>query len=169
MNKTLYTLLIPRTIFLLITSCVLNACQNYSISLNQNEIYSPPTLFSDYIVHDTGLRQCLKQNIEEQLIRSAENLYSLICGNLNITSLEGINQFPKIKNLGLANNKIKDLIQLTYFKELEHVDLSHNQLISINTLKQIESLKTVNLRGNPKLECIRLASNVSTLMPKHCL
>ena len=49
----------------------LAGCTGYAVSLNDNPIYNPPTLFSDYQIADSALQECVQQSIEDQSVTEA--------------------------------------------------------------------------------------------------
>lgn len=146
----------------------ISGCQNYSLSVNDNEIYTPPILFSDYTIDDPSLSFCIKKTIQEQGVTIAEDLEILICAEKGIISLSGIEQFPSLKTLGISNNSVTDIADLALIKQLEKVDLSNNNIISAKPLMHFQHLMTIDLRGNNQLVCIKLPASSETLMPQHC-
>lgn len=127
---------------------LLAACANYSFNINDNEVYSPPRLFTDYELADSGLRNCIQQTITDQKISSAEELEQLTCSHAGIESLDGLGQFSRISRLNLRSNEIADLDELLLLTHLEELDLSDNPIENCQTLSQLEQIVTGRLVHN---------------------
>lgn len=113
---------------------VLSGCGPYAFTLNEQPIYTPPPLFSDYELSDRNLHNCVQQTIADRRIRKAEDLTRLECTHGGIESLEGIEVFTGLRLLNLA----------------------HNQLVHADQLLQLSALERVRLTDNPDLECAEL-------------
>ena len=62
-----------------IVSMALTGCSHYEVLLNDNLVYTPPPLFTDYLLVDAALRGCIGQTIKDQNITEAEGLKNLNC------------------------------------------------------------------------------------------
>lgn len=129
---------------------LLSACSSYEFYLNEQAIYTPPKLFTDYHIPDASLEACIKQTIHEKKITQAKGLQMLNCSSAGITSLEG----------------------LQIFKALERLNLANNSLRSVKGLAQLPQLKELKLDKNPELNCADkdlIATAVTLTLPAHCL
>ena len=152
---------------------LITSCSRYDVRLNNNVIYSPPSLFSEYKIPDVALKECIRRTIAEEKIKKAKELLRLECPNLKITQLDGIETFSFIKILNLKNNNITDVSQLVSLTKLEQLNLEQNALNNIEPLMQLNSLLFLTLANNPKLNCkhIELVERRETRRikaPKHC-
>lgn len=126
-------------------------CENYTYTFNEQPVFTPLGLFTEYQVSDQGLASCLNQAILDQKASKARDLTQLNCSNAGITSLSG----------------------LEIFTGLTQVNLGNNQLSDIKPLLLLPHLNTVLLGGNDKLNCQegkqlveQLSGTVS--LPTHC-
>lgn len=133
-----------------LVAVTLTGCGPYAFTLNEQPIYTPPPLFSDYELADRNLYNCVQQTIADRRIRDAEALTRLECTYGGIASLEGIEVFRGLRQLNLA----------------------HNQLGSTARLLQLPALERVRLTDNPQLDCAGLAilrdRGVMVEEPEHC-
>jgi len=119
---------------------VLAGCENYQVTLNEREIYSPPVLFTDYQIADAGLRACIEQTIIDQSIVRAEQLTALLCTYSGIETLTGLGRFTQLKTINLANNKLKNIKPLMFFGQLQRVDLSDNPNLNCADIRSLAKL-----------------------------
>lgn len=121
---------------------ILSGCAEYSFDINQNEVYTPPTVYTRYSLDDAGLQSCIDQTIKDQNIVTPAKVVTLQCSYSGITTIEGISQFSRIEKLSLKGNdidQIEELLQLTY---LSYLDLSDNPITDCRTLEQLKTLIT---------------------------
>jgi len=118
----------------------LAGCENYQVTLNEREIYSPPVLFTDYQIADAGLRACIEQTIIDQSIDRAEQLTALLCTYSGIETLTGLGRFNQLKTINLANNKLKNIKPLMFFGQLQRVDLSDNPNLNCADIRSLAKL-----------------------------
>jgi Leucine-rich repeat (LRR) protein len=125
-------------------------CERYAITLNEQPIYTPAPLYSDYTVVDEALADCLKQTIADKKITRAEQLITLTCRHTGLRSLSG----------------------LEHFRALQELDLSHNQLQQAQTLAHLPQLRVLKINDNPNLLCESLApltqKELKITLPSHC-
>ena len=145
MKKNAYTLLFLLTTFGLI------GCGDYLYTFNEQPIFSPPELFSDYSLTDTSLQSCTEQAIFDQKVTQANQLTHLNCSNAGISKLDG----------------------LEIFSRLTHINLNGNKLVAIKPLLFLSHLQIVTLDSNKHLDCkdgIQLSNQVngSVKLPSHC-
>ncbi|WP_162844113.1 leucine-rich repeat domain-containing protein [Sinobacterium caligoides] len=145
-------------------------CADYSFTVNDNVVYTPPTLFSDFTVSDPQLKNCLQQNIIDQQVTAAEQLTTLSCSNANIHDLAGIEQFTQLQQVNLNNNAIADIAPLGQLKELTLLLLNSNEIVSIRRLLQLKKLDRLEVKDNPNLTCQKAwPKQVTTLrLPEQC-
>lgn len=126
------------------------ACDRYVVTLNENEIHTPPPAFIAQALPDPGLRKCVEKNFNRQDITRPEQLTALDCHDSNVLSLDGIDVFTRLTAVDLSDNHIQDLKPLFVLKQLKRANLLHN----------------------PKLDCeqVRLLAEqrVMVVHPQHC-
>lgn len=132
---------------------MLNACSNYSVSVNDNLVYTPASLFTEFTVADANLFRCIEQTISDKKITNPKQLKLLNCSNAGIEKLAGLEVFSELEELNLAENKLKTLDPLGKLTRLNVVLLNKNQLVNVSPLLQLLHLERLNLEGNPSLEC----------------
>lgn len=137
---------------LLLFSLLLTAC-GYAVSVNDNVVYTPPTIFSDYRIADKNLSECVQQTIVDQSVTSARDLKRLNCSSAGINSLAGLNVFVGLEELNLADNNLQTLDELTQFAQLRVLVLSNNALKSIAPVLGLLKLESLDLAGNTQLAC----------------
>ncbi len=134
----------------LFVGATLFGCERYAVTLNQQPIYTPPPLYSDFSVPDQALADCLKQTIADQKIARVEQLTSLTCRYTGLSSLAGID----------------------HFTALQELDVSHNQLQEAQILARLMRLRTLKINDNPDLQCETLApltqKDLQITPPAHC-
>ena len=119
---------------------ILAGCENYQLTLNQRELYSPPTLFIDYQITDAGLRACIAQTISDQDIVRAEQLTALICTYSGIETLSGLGRFTQLETVNLANNRLKNIKPLLFLGQLQRVNISDNPDLVCADIKPLTDL-----------------------------
>lgn len=138
-------------LLLIAASTILTACARYSVSLNDNEVYAPPSLFTNYAIGDTALAVCVDYSLREIEATSSDNLLLLNCSNAGIVTTDG----------------------LEIFSRLEQLSLSDNRLTNIDPLLQLVHLTYLDLRGNEEIDCevaTQLQENIegTVFVPAHC-
>lgn len=159
----------------LIASAVLLGCKDFAVSVNQNEIYTPPAIFTDYHIADTQLDACVEQTITDARITSPEQLTRLNCSNAGIKSLAGLDKFYGLEALNLADNKLVNIDELATLTRLKVLILSNNQINSAAPLLRLLHLNQLNIEKNNALSCgdlLQLATSldhkVDIQLPSHC-
>lgn len=134
-----------------ILSVFISACGPYAITFNDNLVYQPEQLFSDYIIADSALSHCVGEAIKETRITQAMQLRELRCPHAGIASLDGLKLFT-------------DIVVL---------DLSFNVVVNVEELHKLSRLKHINLFGNQQLDCKKTTllgvDNDQLILPQHCL
>ena len=162
---------IAHTVTCLCLLSVFQGCQNYSFSINKNELYSPRPIFTAYSISDPHLETCVHQAIKDQEVRSAAALRYLSCSYAGIKQLDGLEVFYQLQSLKLAHNKLDKIDLLLQLSELQVLDLSHNNLRSAQRLLDLPHLQRLNLENNERLDCQLeyRAENLNIREPEHCL
>jgi len=109
----------------------LGGCARYEVTLNDQPVYSPPALYSQFEVADEALENCLRQTIADKRITQADQLTQLVCRYAGIKSIQGLENFFA----------------------LEELDLSHNALVDLKPLKSLGKLLRLKINDNPNLLC----------------
>lgn len=147
----------------------LSACSRYEVSVNKRTLYTPPPLLSEYTLVDATLSDCIRKNIEEQNIRKASQLRTLLCPSGNIHDLSGLEAFSRLQKLGLKGNNVEDLGSLAKLRALRQIDLSNNRVKSAAPLTALPKLNYLDLRGNTDLSCDSAKPLIAFLLPEHCI
>lgn len=137
-------------------------CKTYSLSVNNNVVYTPPSLFKDFVITDVHLRACVEQTILDNKIIKAEDLKQLNCSHAGISSLNGLEKFYSIEQLNLAENSLQSIASLANFSQLKVLILRKNNLTSAEPLLHLLALREVDVSENATLACRdlkQLASN----------
>jgi len=159
----------------LVLLALLVACSNnpYSVTLNDNLLYSPFPAQPNRIFADSGLQGCLNQLLSTLEAKSEEesenepeaesgadikleNIRSLVCPEAGIRSLQGITALSGLEELELSNNLIDNVSPLQPLRNLRIVNLSNNRLRSIGPLTALPLLRFASLEGNNELPCRQL-------------
>ncbi len=128
-------------------------CKSYSVSLNNNVVYTPPSLFKDFTIADTHLRACVEQTIIDNHITKAEDLKQLNCSHAGISSLAGLEKFYSLEQLNLSENTLQSIAQLSNFSQLKVLILRKNNLTSAEPLLRMLALRELDISENAKLSC----------------
>ena len=147
-----------------------SGCADYSVSVNNNVVYTPPALFQDFSVEDKMLENCLQENIIDQNVSAAEQLTILHCSNSSIQSLAGIGLFSNLQQVDFSHNMIEDLSPLTDLAELTTLIFNSNEITSLTPLASLGLVERAELNDNPALQCSDQAifNNRVWQLPKHC-
>ena len=160
----------------LATSLLTSGCKNYSVSVNENVVYTPPSLFKDYQLADVQLRDCVEQTIVDLNITSAEDFTRLNCSNAGIKSLAGLDKFFALKELNLADNLLADISEIGKLGRLEKLVLTNNKIKNPAPLLHLLHLTQLHLDDNPQMACNDLQQlqqnlknqKLDLLLPKQC-
>ena len=104
-------------------------------------------VFSDLVFTDSRLKQCIIRLAQYNNWQDVSDVTRIECSSLSITSAEGLEQFPGLKELNLSHNLLTS-INLTPFTDLEILNLADNKLTTIN-LDVNRQLHTATLVNNP--------------------
>jgi len=131
----------------------LSACKNYSVSLNDKVVYTPPPLFKNFIISDEHLRGCVEQTIIDKHIAKADELTQLNCSNAGIISLAGLATFDAIKQLNLDENALTSITELSNLTQLKVLSLRHNNVTNAEPLLHLMHLTSLDVSENKNLKC----------------
>lgn len=142
---------------LLLLSLPLAGCTNspYTVSLNNNVLYSPNAALLAGGVADASLQGCINQALAVTEGDLA-SLKTLACPNAGVQSLEGLNRLLALEQLELSNNSIDNLSPLQPLRNLRVVSLRNNAIRNIGPLSALPLLRFVSLEGNQDVPCSQL-------------
>ncbi|CAH0990621.1 hypothetical protein SIN8267_00715 [Sinobacterium norvegicum] len=145
-------------------------CADYSFSVNENVVYTPPALLQDFQVEDKMLENCLQENIIDQNVSAAEQLTTLHCSNSNIQSLAGIGVFSNLQQINFSHNMIEDLAPLIELPELTTLLFNSNEITSLDAVAGLGLVERAEFLDNPALQCPEqdIFNNRVWQLPKHC-
>lgn len=160
----------------LVTSLLTTGCKNYSVSVNENVVYTPPSIFKDYQLADAQLHDCVEQTIVDLHITSAEDLTRLNCSNAGIKSLVGLDKFFALKELNLADNQLADISDIGQLGRLEKLVLTNNKIKNPAPLLNLLHLTQLHVDNNPQMACNDLQQlqqnlenqKLDLVLPKQC-
>jgi Leucine-rich repeat (LRR) protein len=155
----------------------ISSCKHYSLSVNDNLVYTPPPLLKNFVIADTNLRHCVEQTIIDKHITSFEQFTQLNCSNAGISSLAGLEKFYAIEQLNLAENNLASLKELDGLNRITTLILRSNNLTDAEPLLHLLQLKTLDVTHNKNLRCDEVkqlfnnfkAGELNLLLPDHCL
>lgn len=138
----------------LCTTTLLVACKNYSVSVNENVVYTPAPLFKNFKIADTHLRNCVEQTIIDGHITKVEELKQLNCSHAGIDSLAGLEVFSAIEQLNLSENNLVKISELNKLARLRVLMLRKNHLTSAEPLLHLLHLQELDISENRNLACV---------------
>ena len=158
---------------LLICLLLITGCERYQLTLNEQIMYTPPALFTDFSVSDSALQNCLDQTIKDVAARSAEEVARLDCSQAGIGSLQGLERFVGLEHIDLSENHISDLRPLRSMSRLKVLDVAKNKLADAAQLLTLPALEQINLEQNSQLGCrdvlqLMEVREVEVRLPEHC-
>lgn len=122
---------------LTLTTILVVGCENYTYTFNEQPVFTPPGLFTEYDVSDQGLAGCLNQAILDQKASKARDLIQLNCSNAGITDLSGLEIFTGLTQVNLGNNLISSIKPLLFLPHLNTVLLGGNEKLDCRDGKQL--------------------------------
>ena len=128
-------------------------CKSYSVSLNDNVVYTPLPLFTDFAITDTHLSDCVEQTINDKKITKAADLKQLNCSHAAISSLAGLEKFYHLEQINLSENNLQSISALRNFSKLEVLILRKNNLTTAEPLLGMLALRELDVSENAKLAC----------------
>jgi Leucine-rich repeat (LRR) protein len=166
----------PGAVCALLITAALTGCKTYSVSLNNNVVYTPPSLFKDYEIADSHLRDCVEQAIVDKHVTKAEDLKQLSCSHASVASLAGLEKFYALEQLNLAENNIASINPLANLGQLRVLILRSNNLTTAEPLLHLLHLQQLDVADNNKLACRDLqqlqanfhAGELALALPAQC-
>lgn len=158
---------------LVLSGIILIGCADYRFEINDRLVYSPTPLFSDFLIKDQALNNCVKQHINSEGVSAVSQLIVLNCGHADISDLAGLERFSALEGIKLSHNNIDNIRPLAGLSQLNELYLDNNQISDIGPLALLGKLQTLDLHGNPKLACAPLKSflnrkDLIITLPAHC-
>lgn len=119
----------------MLSAILLVGCENYTYTLNEQPVFTPPSLFTDYQVSDRGLANCLNQAIQDQKAIKAQDLTLLNCSSAGIANLQGLELFTGLTHVNLGDNNLREIQPLLYLPQLDTVVLTGNNQLRCEDAK----------------------------------
>ena len=109
-----------------------------------------PVLFPYGSELEACVRQYTKANRWPMLCQDAENIRAIKCSNPEISSLDGLQQFPNLESLsfGLKGTKIESLAPIRNLTKLEILEIPYSNISEIGFLARLKNLRVLDLKGN---------------------
>lgn len=138
-------------------TAVLGACKAapYTISFNDNVLYSPNAALMGDGVADPALQACINQILATASVE-ATALKTLACPNAGVRSLDGLAAFTALEQVELGNNAIDNLAPLQALRNLRVLSLRNNDVRNLGALTDLPLLRFVSLEGNDHIPCRQL-------------
>jgi Leucine-rich repeat (LRR) protein len=143
---------IPILLSLTLAGCIASP---YTVSLNNNVLYTPNAALAAGGVADAALQGCINQALAATKGTTA-SLKILACPNAGVLSLQGLNTLEALEQLELSNNNIDNLSPLQPLRNLRVVSLRNNAIRNIGPLSGLPLLRFVSLEGNQNIPCSQL-------------
>ncbi|MES2624268.1 MAG: leucine-rich repeat domain-containing protein [Pseudomonadota bacterium] len=139
---------------------VLIACKQnpYTVTFNNNVVYSPNAAIRDKILDDPALQACLNQVLAGNAELDVESVKLIACPGAGITTLEGINKLSNLEQLDVSDNAVSNVSPLLGLKKLRVLSLRNNAVSNVGPLVSLPLLRFVSLSGNTQIRCRDLAS-----------
>lgn len=128
---------------------LLAGCQRYAVSINEQPVYTPPILFSDFLLLDPQLSACVEQTITDQQIEDPEQLKELNCSSAGALRLGGIEVFEALQSVNLRGNALVELSPLLELPKLETLYLD----AEVQDCSTLESLRAEGVIVEGGLNC----------------
>lgn len=138
----------------MITTISLFGCKDYSYTLNEQPIFSPPPLFVDYSIPDGPLEACIKQAVFDQKVTTSNQLIQLNCSYAGISDLSGLEIFTELSQLNLDGNKLTEIKPLLFLSQLTLVSLKANPDMSCHDVSLLRAQVIGSLKAPS--HCIKL-------------
>ena len=97
------------------------------------------------------------------ILKSCENLETLVLKNLNITNMKEMKEFYALKYLDLSNNNITKIEGLENLTNLENLYLPNNKITKIEGLENLTNLKILYLVNNNIEDITPLSANTKLM------
>lgn len=139
--------------------CLLLGCQQnpYTVTFNNNVVYSPNAEIRDKVLEDPALQACLNQVLASNTDVDLAGVALIACPGAGITTLEGIANLPNLEQLDVSDNIISNVSPLLALKKLRVLGLRNNTVGNVGVLVSLPLLRFVSLSGNNRISCRDLA------------
>lgn len=117
---------------------ILSGCQGYRWTLNDQPVYTPPALFTDYKIDDAQLKTCVQETILSAKITAAEQLTQLSCSYNTVSSAQGLAVFTQLQQLDLSHNQLNDIGALKHLDQLQQLDISANGSLGCDDIQGLQ-------------------------------
>ena len=128
----------------------------YTVSLNNNVLWSPSPSQRAGGVADPALQACINQLLAQDEQASLDTLRSLACPDAGIRSLDGLQALEALEQLELSNNAIDNLAPLQPLRKVQVLSLRNNAIRNTGPLSGLQLLRFVSLEGNTGIPCRQL-------------
>lgn len=153
MNSSSLLRLVTVGAFFLLIACKQNP---YTVTFNDNVVYSPNAAIRDKVLNDPALQACLNQVLASNPELTAVTL--LACPSAGIITLEGIASLPNLEQLDVSDNAVSNVSPLLPLKKLRVLSLRNNNVGTVGPLLSLPLLRFVSLLGNNRISCRDLAT-----------
>ncbi len=135
------------------------------VGLNANKTQAQS--INKLLIEDEALLQCIKEQAVKNHWQESQDVRTLTCHGLKISTLKGLEVFDNLTKLSLYNNKLTQ-VDLRHFKQLEYINIANNKLyeIELTDLEKLETLylfknnlTTIDFTGLTQLKKIRVTNN----------
>lgn len=141
--------------FFLIVACKQNP---YTVTFNNNVVYSPNAAVRDKVFNDPSLQACLNRVLAANPDMDLDSVTLIACPGAGIRTLEGIANLPNLEQLDVSDNAISNVSPLLGVKQLRVLSLRSNAVSNIGPLLSLPLLRFVSLSGNTGITCRELAA-----------
>jgi hypothetical protein len=129
--------------------CTLGGCLHpFTVTLNDNVVYTPNEALRNAVTEDAGLQACLDQTLERNEHADLTLVTLLACPSAGVESLKGIEALVNLEQLELSDNALTNLSPLIPLKNLRVVGLRNNKVGDIR--------RFLSLEGNNGIPCRQL-------------
>jgi internalin A len=146
---SVHRLIVCSAIFLLI-GCKQNP---YTVTFNNNVVYSPSAAIRDKVLDDPALQACLNQVMASAAIEDLEDVTLIACPAAGITTLGGIEKLINLEQLDVSDNAISNVSPLLSLKKLRVLGLRNNAISNVGSLVSMPLLRFISLSGNSRISC----------------
>jgi Leucine-rich repeat (LRR) protein len=138
--------------------CLLSGCSinPYTVTLNNNVLYTPNEALRNAVLQDPGLQACLNQTLARNAQSDPAAVTLLACPGAGVQSLAGIDALVNLEQLELSDNTITNLSPLLPLKKLRVLSLRNNSVGDIRPLDSLPILRFLSLEGNNRIPCPQL-------------
>ena len=100
----------------------------------------------------------LKSIKDIELLENCAEVLSLTINDCKLSSMEGLNFFPKLESLNLSENCLQKITHLNHTPNLKHLNLGYNNIHKIENLDECSNLLILKLAENKISEIENLDS-----------